>query len=82
MPAPRVVVKPKPPPAVTPMLPNPTISRILVEPLFVLKQQAAEGNRMAIQLLAHEQPWNPKQQPAAITAGSVPEFGAINIIAE
>jgi hypothetical protein len=62
------------------MLPNPSISQILAEPLFLLKQQAAEGNQLAIQLLAHEQPTNPQQHPSTLTAGGVPEFGVIDII--
>jgi hypothetical protein len=47
----------------------------------MLKQQAAEGNQMAKQLLPHEQATKSQQQPATSKAGSFPKFGVINIIA-
>jgi hypothetical protein len=78
---PHVVLKSVASPSVNNLLPKPALSQMLDEPLFELKQLAAEGNQMAKQILTHEQTKEQLGQMTAKAAGNVPEFGLINIIA-
>jgi hypothetical protein len=68
-------------PAATAVPAQPTETQLLEEPLFQVKQQAQNGNQLAIEVLAQEQAANPSQATAAATAGAALAPGTINMLA-